>query len=86
MAAADGAAGVGVIETELIRRSEPTSNTLTLCASTTSKPAPASISLTASTAPESIRVLDSHRPLGSDQRSTYVAPGSPTRLMARRTQ
>ena len=69
IAAADGVVSVGVIATKLKRRTGLAPNALTLCASTTSRRAPASVSLTASTTPGSIRVVDSRCPLGSDQRA-----------------
>ena len=44
---------------------------------------PPSISRAASTPPESIRFVDSRRPLGSDQRERYVAPNPRARLNTR---
>ena len=75
IAAADGAASVGVIAAQLRRRSERASNTLTVRASTTATRALASVRPTASTAAPPIRLVDSSRPPGSDQRARNVAAG-----------
>lgn len=66
IAAADGAEGAGRIGTDRRWRRELASRTLTLRASTTTNRVPAAVSRNASTPLESIRVVESRRPLGSD--------------------